>query len=53
MKLVSFWFVFLIVNVLFYDFISNEEKNWVKGWEVVGLIFFEIIMIFILFGKVF
>lgn len=49
MKIVSWWFIVLIVNCLFYDLIKNQDEDITQSWLSVGLTVIDIILIIFMF----
>ena len=50
MLIVSWWFIVLIVNCLFYDLIKNAEYL-TQSWLSVGLTIIDFTLILVLFLK--
>ena len=49
MLIVSWWFIVLIVNCLFYDLIKNAEEDITQFWLGLGLTVIDIILIVLMF----
>lgn len=49
MLIVSWWFIVLIVNCLFYDLIKNAKEDLTQSWLSVGLTVIDIILIVLMF----
>ena len=47
--IVSWWFIVLIVNCLFYDLIKNSDEELTQSWLSVGLTVIDIILIVLMF----
>lgn len=47
--MVSWWFIFLIVNCLFYDLICNVNEDLTQTWLGLGLTAIDIILIVLMF----
>lgn len=51
MLMVSWWFIVLIVNCLFYDLIKNAEEDITQSWLSVGLTVIDLTLIILLFMR--
>lgn len=51
MLIVSWWFIVLIVNCLFYDLIKNAEEDITQSWLSVGLTLIDLTLIIFLFVR--
>lgn len=51
MLIVSWWFIVLIVNYLFYDLIKNAEEDITQSWLSVGLTVIDLTLIILLFMR--
>lgn len=51
MLIVSWWFIVLIVNCLFYDLIKNAEEDTTQSWLSVGLTVIDLTLIILLFMR--
>lgn len=51
MLIVSWWFIFLIVNCLFCDLIENTEEDITQSWLSVGLTVIDLTLIILLFMR--
>ena len=49
MLIVSWWFIVLIVNCLFYDLIKNADEDLTQSWLSVGLTVIDLTLIILLF----
>lgn len=49
MLIVSWWFIVLIVNCLFYDLIKNADEELTQTWLSVGLTLIDLTLIIFLF----
>lgn len=49
MLIVSWWFIVLIVNCLFYDLIKNADEDLTQSWLSVGLTLIDLTLIIFLF----
>lgn len=49
MLIVSWWFIVLIVNCLFYDLIKNAKEDLTQSWLSVGLTAINLTLIILLF----
>ena len=49
MLIVSWWFIVLIVNCLFYDLIKNAKEDLTQSWLSVGLTIIDFTLILVLF----
>lgn len=49
--IVSWWFIVLIVNCLFYDLIKNAEEDITQSWLSVGLTLIDLTLIIFLFVR--
>ena len=49
MLIISWWFIVLIVNCLFYDLIKNAEEDITQSWLGLGLTVIDIILIVLMF----
>jgi len=49
MIIVSWWFIVLIVNCLFYDLIKSANEDLTQTWLGVGLTAIDIILIILMF----
>lgn len=49
MLIVSWWFIVLIVNILFYDLIKNADEESTQTWLGLGLTAIDIILIVLMF----
>lgn len=49
MLIVSWWFIVLIVNCLFYDMIKNAKDDMSRSWLSVGLTVIDLTLIVLLF----
>ena len=49
MLIVSWWFIVLIVNCLFYDLIKNVDEDLTQSWLSVGLTLIDLTLIIFLF----
>ena len=47
--IVSWWFIVLIVNYLFYDLIKNTDEELTQTWLGLGLTTIDIILIVLMF----
>lgn len=51
MLIVSWWFIALIVNCLFYDLIKNAEEDLTQSWLSIGLTIIDLTLIVLLFVR--
>lgn len=51
MLIVSWWFIVLIVNCLFYDLIKNADEDLTQTWLSIGLTIIDIVLIVFLFVR--
>lgn len=51
MLIVSWWFIVLIVNGLFYDLIKNAQEDITQSWLSVGLTVIDLTLIILLFMR--
>lgn len=49
LMIVSWWFIVLIVNCLFYDLIKNTNEDLTQTWLGLGLTTIDIILIVLMF----
>lgn len=49
MLIVSWWFIVLIVNCLFYGLIKNADEDLTQSWLSVGLTLIDLTLIIFLF----
>lgn len=49
MLIVSWWFIVLVVNCLFYDLIKNADEDLTQSWLSVGLTLIDLTLIIFLF----
>lgn len=49
LMIVSWWFIVLIVNCLFYDLIKNADEDLTQLWLGLGLTVIDIILIVLMF----
>ena len=49
MLIVSWWFIVLIANCLFYDLIKNADEELTKNWLGLGLTVIDVILIVLMF----
>lgn len=49
MLIVSWWFIVLVVNCLFYDLIKNVDEDLMQSWLSVGLTLIDLTLIIFLF----
>ncbi|GAA0041643.1 hypothetical protein [Lactobacillus amylovorus] len=49
LMIVSWWFIVLIVNCLFYDLIKNADEELTQTWLGLGLTAIDIILIVLMF----
>lgn len=49
--MLSWWFIVLIVNYLFYDLIKNAEEDITQSWLSVGLTLIDLTLIIFLFVR--
>ena len=49
LMIVSWWFIVLIVNCLFYDLIKNADEESTQTWLGLGLTVIDIILIVLMF----
>lgn len=49
MLIVSWWFIVLIVNCLFYDLIKSTDEDLTQSWLSVGLTIIDFTLILVLF----
>lgn len=47
--IVSWWFIVLIVNCLFYDLIKNTNEDLTQTWLSLGLTVIDVILIVLMF----
>ena len=52
MLIVSWWFIVLIVNCLFYDLIKNAKEDLTQSWLGLGLTVIDIILIVLMFRDI-
>ena len=51
MLIISWWFIVLIVNCLFYDLIKNAEEDLTQTWLGLGLTAIDLTLIVLLFVR--
>lgn len=49
LMIVSWWFIVLIVNCLFYDLIKNTNEDLTQTWLSLGLTVIDVILIVLMF----
>lgn len=49
LMVVSWWFIVLIANCLFYDLIKNADEELTQTWLGLGLTVIDIILIVLMF----
>lgn len=49
MWVISWWFIALVVNCLFYDLIKTLDNDLTQTWLSVGLIAIDILLIVLMF----
>lgn len=51
MLIISWWFIVLIVNCLFYDLIRNANEGLTQSWLSIGLTAIDLTLIVLLFVR--